>query len=193
MNEPELKAVLEGLLFSSGHEGININQISEVLEVSKSHVSYLIDELIYDYESQSRGIRIGKSQSNYYLTTKPEHNIYYKKLLSSPNQAKLSQAALETLAIIAYNQPITRVEIEDIRGVNSDRAVQTLVARSLVEEKGRKNTVGKPTLFGTSIDFLTFFGLSTLEDLPDLPEDVTEQAVEKEADLFFESLETEEK
>lgn len=188
MNEPKLKAVLEGLLFSSGHEGITINQISDVLEISKSDITYLIDELIYDYDADSRGIKIGRSQNNYYLTTKPEHNIYYKKLLNSPNQAKLSQAALETLAIIAYNQPITRVEIEDIRGVNSDRAVQTLVARSLVEEKGRKKTVGKPTLFGTSIDFLTFFGLSTLEELPKLPEDINEQEIEKEESLFFETL-----
>ena len=106
-------------------------------------------------------------------------------MLETPSQTKLSQAALETLAIIAYNQPITRVEIEDIRGVNSDRAVQTLIARSLIEEKGRKNTVGKPVLFGTSIDFLTFFGLSSLEELPELPENINEVAIEQEADLFF--------
>ncbi len=189
MSELNLKAVLEGLLFSAGHEGITIKQISDVLEVTPVDVTYLIEELIFDYEHTNRGIKISESQNNYYLTTKPEHNIYYKRMLESPNQTKLSQAALETLAIIAYNQPITRVEIEDIRGVNSDRAVQTLVARSLIEEKGKKDTVGKPVLFGTSIDFLTFFGLSTIEELPELPEDINQQIIEKEADLFLETKE----
>ncbi|HLQ84285.1 MAG TPA: SMC-Scp complex subunit ScpB [Pseudogracilibacillus sp.] len=185
MNEPKLKAVVEGLLFSSGHEGMTAKQISDVIEISQADVDYLIEELRFDYEHANRGIKLAKSQKNYYLTTKPEHNIYYQKMLETPSQTKLSQAALETLAIIAYNQPITRVEIEDIRGVNSDRAVQTLIARSLIEEKGRKNTVGKPVLFGTSIDFLTFFGLSSLEELPELPENINEVAIEQEADLFF--------
>ncbi|HLR60584.1 MAG TPA: SMC-Scp complex subunit ScpB [Pseudogracilibacillus sp.] len=187
MSELNLKAVLEGLLFSSGHEGITVKQISDVLEITPSDVNYLIEELSFDYEYANRGIKISESQNKYYLTTKPEHNIYYKRMLESPNQAKLSQAALETLAIIAYNQPITRVEIEEIRGVNSDRAVQTLVARSLIEEKGKKDSVGKPILFGTSIDFLTFFGLSNIEDLPQLPEDVNQQIIEKEADLFLQT------
>lgn len=185
MNEPKLKAVIEGLLFSSGHEGMTVKQISDVLEISQSDVDYLIEELVFDYEHANRGIKLANSQKKYYLTTKPEHNAYYKKMLESPNQTKLSQAALETLAIIAYNQPITRIEIEDIRGVNSDRAVQTLIARSLIEEKGRKNSVGKPVLFGTSIDFLTFFGLSSIEELPELPESINEVAIEQEADLFF--------
>lgn len=187
MSELNLKAVLEGLLFSSGHEGITVKQISDVLEITPSDVNYLIEELSFDYEYANRGMKISESQNKYYLTTKPEHNIYYKRMLESPNQAKLSQAALETLAIIAYNQPITRVEIEEIRGVNSDRAVQTLVARSLIEEKGKKDSVGKPILFGTSIDFLTFFGLSNIEDLPQLPEDVNQQIIEKEADLFLQT------
>lgn len=192
MNKPELKAVVEGLLFSSGHEGITTKQMSEILNISQPEVSDLIKILIEDYELMERGFKIAKSQDKYYLTTRPEHNVYYKRLLQSPNQTKLSQAALETLAIIAYQQPITRVEIEDIRGVNSDRAVQTLIARALVEEKGRKKTVGKPVLFGTSIDFLTFFGLSTLEELPNLPTEVNKEEVNKEADLFFESLEKDE-
>lgn len=189
MSEVNLKAVLEGLLFSAGHEGITIKQISDVLKITQVNVNNLIVELTSDYEYINRGIKISQSQNNYYLTTKPEHNIYYKRMLESPNQTKLSQAALETLAIIAYNQPITRVEIEDVRGVNSDRAVQTLVARSLVEEKGKKKSVGKPVLFGTSIDFLTFFGLSTIEELPELPEGINQQVIEQEADLFLQTKE----
>lgn len=97
----------------------------------------------------------------------------------------MSQAVLETLAIIAYNQPITRVEIEEIRGVNSDYAVQTLLARSLIESVGRKEGIGRPKLFGTTKEFLTYFGLSSIEELPPLPEEIDKSAIEQEADLFF--------
>lgn len=188
MNIVELKAVLEGLLFASGHEGLTINQISEILELPISDVNHLLDELQYDYDSVNRGMTMMKSNKHYHLTTKSEHNIYYKKMVETPYNTKLSQAALETLAIIAYKQPITRIEIEEIRGVNSDRAVQTLNSRSLIEEKGRKDTVGKPVLFGTTVDFLTFFGLGDINELPDLPEEINKQTIEEEADLFFEKL-----
>src|SRR5699024_9381495 len=94
---------------------------------------------------------------------------YLVKLLETPQSSKLSQAALETLAIIAYKQPITRIEIEEIRGVNSERAVRTLMARSLIKEVGRKEAIGRPILFGTTVDFLTYFGLVSLEELPPLP------------------------
>ncbi|WP_337020231.1 SMC-Scp complex subunit ScpB, partial [Oceanobacillus massiliensis] len=100
--------------------------------------------------------------------------------------SSMSQAALETPAIIAYQQPITRTEIEDIRGVKSDRPVQTLLARSLIEETGRKDSVGRPILFGTSKDFLTYFGLTSLEELPPLPESDDSDDDSNEADLFFE-------
>src|SRR5690625_6070651 len=135
MNKYNLKGVLEGLLFSTGHEGITIKQISDVLGVNQEKVSELINELAFDYKQEGRGIRLSESQGSYYLTTKPEHNVYFKQLLNSSVQTKLSQAALETLAIIAYNQPLTRVEIENIRGVTSVRAVHTLVARSRSEER----------------------------------------------------------
>lgn len=185
MSKYNLKGVLEGLLFSTGHEGITIKQISNVLEVKQEKVYELINELALDYKEESRGIRLSESQGSYYLTTKPEHNVYFKQMLNSSVQTKLSQAALETLAIIAYNQPLTRIEIENVRGVNSDRAVQTLVARSLIEEKGKKDSIGKPILFGTTIDFLTFFGLSKIEDLPELPDDINQQMIENEAELFL--------
>src|SRR5699024_7126117 len=131
------------------------------------------------------GIRLSESQGSYYLTTKPEHNVYFKQLLNNSVQTKLSQAALETLAIIAYNQPLTRVEIENIRGVNSDRAVQTLVARSLIEEKEKKYSIVKTILFDTTIDFLTFFGLSKSVDLTELPYEIKQQMIENEAELFL--------
>src|SRR5690625_5415644 len=111
------------------------------------------------------------SKDIYHLTTKPEHSPYYKKFLATPQASRLSQAALETLAIIAYEQPITRIEIEEIRGIKSDHSVQTLLARYLIEEVGRRDTVGRPILFGTSKEFLIYFGLTSLDELPPLPED----------------------
>lgn len=186
METKELKAVIEGLLFASGDEGVTIKVLSHILEVTEQVVEHILDELNYDYEHVGRGIMIMHSHEVYHLATKPEHSQYFKKLLETPQSTKLSQAALETLAIIAYKQPITRVEIEEIRGVNSDRPVQTLVARSLVEEVGRKDAVGRPILFGTSKDFLTYFGLTSLEELPPFPETIDTKDIEQEADLFFE-------
>src|SRR5690625_2297146 len=185
MEMKELKAIIEGLLFASGDHVITIKTLSHILEVSNQVVEHVLHELSYDYEHTARGMMIMKSKDIYHLTTKPEHSPYFKKLLKTPQPTKLSQAALETLAIIAYQQPITRVEIEEIRGVNSDRPVQTLLARSLIEEVGRKDAVGRPILFGTSKEFLIFFGLTSLEELPPLPEVINEENVEQEADLLF--------
>lgn len=183
--ETELKAVVEGLLFVSGDEGITINQISKVLDITIEDAKHVLNELQYDYEHVNRGMTIIQSNEVFHLTTKPEHSEYYKKLLQNPSSSRMTQATLETLAIIAYKQPITRSEIEEIRGVNSDYAVQTLLARSLIENIGRKETIGRPIMFGTSTDFLTYFGLSSLDELPPLPENFDEMMVEKEANLFL--------
>lgn len=161
------------------------------MDISEELAVHLIKELQYDYEHAERGMMIIRSHEVYHLTTKPEHSSYFKKLLEAPQSSRMSQAALETLAIIAYNQPITRSEIEDIRGVNSDRSVQTLVARSLIEEAGRKEGIGRPILFATSKEFLTYFGLSSIEELPPLPEDLDMDELEKEADLFFSEMDDE--
>lgn len=181
-----LKAVVEGLLFASGDEGVTIKQLSKILDISDAVSTHLIDELKYDYEHTDRGLMLMESHDVIHLTTKPEHSEYFKKLLETPQSTKMSQAALEVLAIIAYLQPITRTEIEDIRGVKSDGPVQTLLNRMLVEEAGRKDTVGRPTLFRTSKDFLTFFGLTSLEELPPLPESDSEDDSGQTVDLFFE-------
>src|SRR5690625_5266439 len=155
------KGVVEGLLFASGDEGITIKQIAKVLDMSHETVEHLIEELKFDYEHVNRGMTIIQSNEVFHLTTKPEHNEYYKKLLQNPRSSRMSQATLETLAIIAYQQPITRVEIDDIRGVNSDYTVQTLLARSLIESVGRKESIGRPILYGTTKEFLIYFGLSS--------------------------------
>lgn len=183
-----LKAVTEGLLFASGDEGITIKQLSKVLDIPEGAASHIIEELKFDYEHSNRGLLIMEANDILHLTTKPEHSQYFKKLLETPQSTKMSQAALETLAIIAYRQPITRAEIEEIRGVKSDGPVQTLLNRSLIEEMGRKDTVGRPILFRTTKDFLTYFGLTSLDELPPLPESEseTEEVNSQEVDLFFE-------
>ncbi|MFD1608549.1 SMC-Scp complex subunit ScpB [Oceanobacillus luteolus] len=182
------KAVIEGLLFASGDEGITIKQLCKVLDISEATATHIIEELKYDYENTNRGLLIMEANDALHLTTKPEHSEYFKKLLETPQTNKMSQAALETLAIIAYRQPITRAEIEEIRGVKSDGPVQTLINRSLIEEMGRKETVGRPILFRTTKDFLTYFGLTSLEELPPLPESDEEDMNSQEVDLFFEKF-----
>lgn len=181
-----LKAVVEGLLFASGDEGITMKQLSKILDITESAAAHLIEELKYDYEHTDRGLMIMESHDVIHLTTKPEHSQYFKRLLETPQSTRLSQAALETLAIIAYRQPITRTEIEEIRGVKSDGPVQTLINRYLIEDMGRKDTVGRPILFRTTKDFLTFFGLTSLEELPPLPDNETAEDSSQEVDLFFE-------
>src|SRR5699024_249477 len=113
-------------------------------------VKHILDKLKFDYENNERGITIIESHDIFYLATKPEHHHYIKQMIDTPHATKLSQAALDTLDIIAYLQPITLTEIEDIRGIKSVRPVQTLLSRSLIEERGRKETVGKSILFGRS-------------------------------------------
>ncbi|WP_174613646.1 SMC-Scp complex subunit ScpB [Virgibacillus ihumii] len=183
MELSHIKGVVEGLLFASGDEGITAKQIASVLGITDTTVHHTLNELKEDYNQMDRGVMIMQANHAFHLTTKPEHSSYYKKYLASPQSAKMSQAALETLAIIAYRQPITRTEIEDIRGVKSDRPVQTLVARSLIEEVGRREGIGRPILFSTTKDFLTYFGMTSLEELPPLPEG--DEDLNQEADLFF--------
>lgn len=180
-----VKAILEGLLFASGDEGITVKELAKIMDISVKAVEHLMEELHYDYEHVNRGIMLMKANEVYHLTTKPEHSEYFKKFLETPHLSRMSQAALETLAIIAYKQPITRSEIDEIRGVKSDRPVQTLVARSLIEEVGRKDGVGRPVLFGTTKDFLTFFGLTSLDELPPLPDNTNTEEMDEEVDLFF--------
>ncbi|WP_163969901.1 SMC-Scp complex subunit ScpB [Oceanobacillus halotolerans] len=188
MEISKLKAITEGLLFASGDEGMTIKQLARILEISKQTVTHIIEELKFDYNHTERGIMLIESHQVFHLTTKPEHSTYFQRLVQTPHSSRMSQAALETLAIIAYQQPITRTEIEEIRGVKSDRPVQTLLARSLIEEVGRKEGIGRPILFGTTKEFLTYFGLTSLEELPPLPEEINDESIEQEADLFFEKF-----
>ncbi|MBC6974268.1 segregation/condensation protein B [Bacillus sp. Xin] len=185
MDRKEQMAIIEGLLFVAGDEGIYPEQIAKVLEIEVKDVIQLIEEMQKECQGMQRGLQIVQFAKVYRLATKKEHASYYQKLMDTPTTASLSQAALETLAIVAYRQPITRTEMEEIRGVKTDRALQTLVSHLLIKETGRAEGPGRPILYGTTKEFLDTFGLQTLEDLPTLSEE-SEQM--NEADLFFGSL-----
>lgn len=181
--------ILESLLFAAGDEGLSLKQIAEVLEVEELKANEIVEELRQEYDQdKKRGIKIVLLANTYQLATKKENAIYLKKLVDSPNTSALSQAALETLAIIAYKQPITRTEIEGIRGVKTERPLQTLMAKALIKEVGRAEGTGRAYLYGTTKEFLDYFGLKNIEELPQLPEKVDEEFVQEEADLFFEKF-----
>lgn len=174
-------AVLEGLLFVVGDEGLTLDQICNILEISMEDAKELLMELKKSYEDTSRGIRISYLGNAFKLTTKKEHKAYYEKLIVNPETNTLSQSALETLAIIAYHQPITRVEVDEMRGVNNSWVIRKLVAKGLVKEVGKSTMPGRPNLYGTTSDFLDYFGLATINDLPKLPSDEVDN---DETDLF---------
>lgn len=180
------KAVLEGLLFVVGEDGLTLDQIEEVLELKEEEVKELVNELKHSYENEDRGLRIDFLGNRLKLTTKFEHREYYQKLLENPETNMLSQAALETLAIIAYNEPITRMQIDKLRGVGSSQMIRKLVAKGLVKESGRSDLPGRPILYETTNDFLDYFGLSNIKELPDMEKyiEASEEEIEEEKDLY---------
>ncbi|ARK30226.1 SMC-Scp complex subunit ScpB [Halalkalibacter krulwichiae] len=189
MTIQELQATIEGLLFVVGDEGMTIPAMADVIEVETDTISEAIYSLQLLFKEQQRGLQIVEVAGAYRLTTLPEHAPYFKKLATSPLHSGLSQAALETLAIVAYRQPITRMEIEDIRGVKSDRSIQTLTSKLLIKEVGRATGPGRPILYGTTTFFLDHFGLKSLDELPPLPDNIDESSFEEETDLFFQKFE----
>lgn len=180
------KAILEGLLFVVGEDGLSLEQIMDVLDITLENAKELIKELKVDYENAERGLRIDFLGNKFKLTTKYEHREYYQKLLLNPETNTLSQAALETLAIIAYNEPITRVQVDTIRGVSSKDIIRKLIAKGFIKENGRSDLPGRPILYETTSEFLDYFGLATIDDLPDmrdfLEENISDE--EEETDLY---------
>ena len=174
-----LLGVLEGILFVVGDEGITLKSLCELMDIDIEKAKELLRELKEEYESDKRGIRISFLGDAFKLTTKKEHKEYYQKLVSNTETNMLSQSALETLAIIAYNQPITRAEIDELRGIASGFMVRKLVAKGLVKEAGKSTLPGRPNLYKTTKEFLDYFGLATIEDLPKM-EDTVEDSGDKE-------------
>ena len=160
-------SVLEGLLFVAGDDGISLEEASYILELERSAVRQLLDELKKRLEDENSGLELLLTASHYKLVTKASLKSYIEKYAVSPYSSQLSQASLETLAIIAYKQPVTRVDIESIRGVQSSGSIQKLLLRDLVEEAGRLETPGRPKLYKTTAYFMDYFGLESLDALPD--------------------------
>lgn len=163
----EIKSIIEALLFTSG-EPVSIAGISDVLDIDKPTIKKIIQEMTNDFNYERRGIQIINFDDKYQLGTRPEHNEYIRKLLKPQNKQYLSKAAVETIAIIAYKQPITRQTIDSIRGVKSDRIISNLFEKRLIKELGRMDTPGRPILYGTTEEFLKYFGLGNIQELPKL-------------------------
>lgn len=169
-------AILEGLLFLCGDDGLSIEQAAASMDATEEYVAELFDELQKYYLQESRGIEIARFGEKYRFLSKAAIHEAAKKLFQTSTEAKLSNAALETLAIIAYKQPITRVEIEEIRGVGADVMLRKLVARGLIQEDGRSEAAGRPILYSVTDEFLDSFKLLSLDELPELPQFGTEDA-----------------
>ena len=165
---PRLKSILESLLFIT-KKPVTLEELQVILGVDIKLIEKTLYDLLVEYES--KGVNIVKIAGGYHMVTKPENVEYVDKLIHSPILTTLSNAALETLAIIAYKQPITRLTIENIRGVNSDGVIETLLDKRLVEEVGRSEGLGRPILYATTVDFLRHFGLKDLNDLSPLATD----------------------
>lgn len=183
-----LKSIIEGLLFLSGDEGLSVKQLAEITEQRADLCARALDEMKEDFHAHGRGLQVVQIAGNYRLATLPEHASYFERLAYSPSRSTLSQAALETLAIVAYRQPITRVEIEEIRGVKSERAIQTLTGKDLIVEVGRAEAVGRPILYGTTKTFLDSFGLADLQELPEPSDFDNPDSLEEETQMLFDKL-----
>jgi segregation and condensation protein B len=169
MEDKEIKAVLEAIFFIAG-EPLSIDALKNILEMDSTEIERLVKELIADYTIKNNGLLIAEVAGGIQMVTNPACAPWVKKLLSTAVPTKLSQPSLETLAIIAYKQPIIKAEIEAIRGVNSDGVVKTLLDRRLVKILGRKEVPGRPLMYGTTKEFLQYFGLKDLSELPTLKE-----------------------
>lgn len=177
-----MEGILEGLLYVQGDTGLTLKEVMSILNLEEEDAKNLVYKLKLNYEQENRGLRLNYLGNTFKLTTKQEHKEYYEKLLESPSSHVLSQAALEVLAIVAYNEPITRANIDEMRGVESTYILRKLLAKGLVKEAGRSDMPGHPILYKTTDDFLDYFGLSTKDDLPDIESIVVEE--NKEKDLF---------
>ncbi|MBR3792016.1 MAG: SMC-Scp complex subunit ScpB [Clostridia bacterium] len=177
MDKKNISCAIEGILFAAG-EPVKTAKLAAVLEVDIDEVEEAVKLLKYNYDTNLRGLMIIEIDGGYQLCSRPEYYAYIQEILGEQRRQALSNAAMEALAIIAYKQPITRGQVEYIRGVNSDGAINRLVERDLIEEKGRLDAPGRPILYGTTQNFLRCFGLKNPEDLPEV--DLSELSKEYE-------------
>lgn len=168
MEQGKIKGIIESILFAAGRE-VKINELMSALELSSEEIIKAIDSLKEDYDKEERGLSILKVEDAYQLSTKKDNYEYIYPIFDKRSKPNLSVAALETLSIIAYNPRITRAEIETIRGVNTDGTIYKLLDYNLIEEAGKLDAPGKPMTYKTSKEFLRMFGISSLDELPELP------------------------
>ena len=162
------KAILEGILFASG-DAVPVKRLSQVMELSEKEIEKLLSEMAEEYlANEERGIYIIRLEDSYQLCTKQQYYEYIHRLKEKARRAALTNAGLEVLSVVAYNQPVTRSTVEFIRGVNSDGPLNNLIASGLVQEMGRLDAPGRPILFGTTEEFLRCFNLSSLSELPEI-------------------------
>ena len=182
MEIKQYQAAMEAVLFASG-EPVASGRLAEVLELDEVTAVRLAEDLMQDINTRGGGLRMLRLDDRYQLCTNADYAGYVRKALEIRRNTPLSQAAMEVLAIVAYNQPVTRAFIEQVRGVDCGAVVQGLVQKSLIEEKGRLELPGRPLLYGTTADFLRSFGLNSLEGLPPLPQKEEENAAMEETTL----------
>ena len=187
-----MEGILEGLLFVQGDTGLTLKEVMSILNINEEEAKDLVYKLKKSYETENRGLRLNYLGNTFKLTTREEHKEYYQKLLETPTTHILSQAALEVLAIIAYNEPITRNKVDEMRGVDSVYVIRKLLAKGLIKEAGRSDSPGHPILYKTTDDFLDYFGLSTKDELPDINEIVIDET-NTEKDLYHSNYKEETK
>jgi len=169
-NANELQAIIEAVLFASG-EPLELNRLSEVLDIEDEQTQQILLNLSAELDERHSGICLLELDGKYQLSTRTKYGDYIRKVLEVKKNAPLSQAAFEVLAVVAYNQPVTKAFIEQVRGVDCSGVISTLCQKKLIEEKGRLELPGRPLVYGTTTDFLRCFSFSSLEDLPELPND----------------------
>lgn len=168
METNKIKGIIESILFAAGRE-VKIAELMSALELSSDEIIGIVESMKLEYEKENRGIQIINVDGSYQLCTKKENYEYIYPIFDKRSKPNLSQAAMETLSIIAYNPRITRAEIESIRGVNSDGTIYKLLDYNLIEDSGKLDAPGRPTTYSTTKEFLRMFGLQNLEELPELP------------------------
>lgn len=179
---------IEALLFVAGDEGMSLPELSYVLSASEDYVFEGLTKLNQKYQQDVNcAIEIKEFANRYRMTTKGKYQTVLQKYSQSPLATRLSQAALETLAVIAYKQPITRVEVDQVRGVNSSASIQKLLNFQLIEEKGRLDAPGRPRIYGTTNYFMDYFGLKNIEELPDITE-MEADLTQEQAQYLFKDL-----
>jgi segregation and condensation protein B len=175
MEDSQKKAALEALLFVAG-EPVAVGSLIKTTEMQEADIKRLMSGLISEYKERNSGILIAEIADGYQMVTNPDSALWVKRFKNINQTNKLSQPALETLSIIAYKQPITKLEIDQLRGVNSDGAVKSLTDKRLIKIVGKKETPGRPFLYGTTKEFLQYFGLKNLSDLPPISDFLRDEA-----------------